>query len=160
MFNPHVPVRSHVVVRQPLPAPPERVFALFTTSIGLQSWFCDEAVSDPVVNGEVHASWHDEDGEQWARVGRWVELTPPCVAVVEWYAVQTGTAADEQPQASDYWRIAIAPADGASMVTVVSPILTSEVAMRAEVLSDAAKTGWEQTFSALRALLTEQGDDQ
>lgn len=157
MFNPHAPTPRQVIVRQQLPAPPERVFALFTTAQGLRSWFCDEAESAEALHGEVHAGWTEDDGSSWERIGRWVEFDPPRVAVLEWYGVQSAgkNAGEEGQLVPDYWRIAVAPDSEAagSVVTVVSPLVASDVAMRPELLADAARMGWEATFAALREML-------
>ncbi|MBM4344420.1 MAG: SRPBCC domain-containing protein [Deltaproteobacteria bacterium] len=157
MFDPHAPVPRQVIVRHALPGPPDRVFALFTSAAGLQSWFCDAAESVEALNGDVHAAWHDEEGATWERIGRWVVFDPPRVAVLEWYGVQTAgkNAGDDGQLAADYWRIAVAPGDdgAGSVVTVVSPLVASEVAVRPELLADAARVGWDATFGALRELL-------
>lgn len=151
------PARSHVIVRQPLPAPPERVFDLFCQGEQLQQWFCDDAESDPQLNGEVHAQWQDEDGQMWARVGRWQEFERPHVLALEWFAVQTADNPDATPQPSELLRIGIAPHENGSFVTVVSPLLTAETPIRAQILHDAARMGWEATFQALRELLQAEG---
>ncbi len=162
MFDPHKPTPRQVIVRHALPATPDRVFALFTTALGLQSWFCDAAESTESVNGEVHAGWQDDDGATWERLGRWVEFEPPRLAVLEWYGVQSaGKNAGEDGQLTpDYWRIGIAPLDDgdSSVVTIVSPLVASEVAMRPELLADAAKMGWDATFAALRELLASEAE--
>ena len=74
--------RRPVVVRHTLPAPPERVFRLFTTSGDLQRWFCDAVDTEPREGGLLHAAWQDDEGEPWDRMGRFVVFEPPRRVVI------------------------------------------------------------------------------
>lgn len=136
-----------IVVRCTLPASPARVFDLFTRADQLMMWFCDTAHSDLVVGGEVRAQWTDEEGEVWTRSGRWAELDPPFVAVLDWQ----GEAGTVEP-----FRIAIAPhAEGASL-TVLSPGLPPRDSIPQDVALDAARQGWEHTLEMLAGLLRDE----
>ncbi len=147
-----------VIVRQTVPAEPAVVFALFTAKRNLELWFCDEAQSDERLGGEVHALWHDDDGEgSHERVGHWIEWEPPNLAVVEWFGVQTvqetGETGERLP--SDFWRVAIAQHPEGSSVTVVSPVLHSDGVVRPQVLYDSAKLGWEMVLNGMGQLLSQ-----
>ncbi len=150
------------IVREPLPVAPERAFALFTRSTELVRWFCHQADSQEQPGGEVHASWLDEDGEPWDRVGRWIAFEPPHLAVLEWFDVETAGPQDPQPDPEtpvpparrDILRIAIAPDEQEGcVVTVMSPLLQSSVQLRGDVAADAVRHGWLMAFAELRILL-------
>lgn len=155
------------IVREPLPVAPERAFELFTRGSELVRWFCHEADSQEQPNGEVHASWLDEDGEPWDRVGRWVAFEPPHLAVLEWFDVETAGAELTQdlavaeelpPPRRDILRIAIAPDDeDGCVVTVMSPLLQSGAALRGDIAADAVRHGWLMAFAELRILLASEG---
>ena len=147
--------RQQVVVRQALPTSPERAFALFTNGPQLATWFCSEAESEEKLGGALHATWHEEDGESYERLGRFAEWQPPHMAVVEWLGGASQSADEAEPVeiAPDIWRLAIAPAADGCIVTVVSPLLRSEAPVRADILYETAKMGWEAVFQTLRELL-------
>lgn len=154
--------RRPVVVRHALPAPPERVFRLFTDGADLQRWFCDAIDAEPREGGLIHAAWQDDDGGPWDRMGRFAVFEPPRRVVIEWQAIDApGDPADPAQPASlkdagtpDRLQVAIV-GDGAggSTVTVVAPLPVADAAVRDEVRMEAAQAGWAQTFEALAALL-------
>lgn len=167
--------RRPVVVRHVLAAPPQRVFDLFTQGPQLSRWFCDAADSDVTQGGEVHAAWVDEEGEGWDRVGVWTELDPPYRGTLTWLDEEGEADPDPPalvddvqvilpiegqeappPREPDTFRFAIAPHPQGSMVTVISPLPTSSVQLRDEVLIDAVQQGWNQAFAELDALLQQE----
>lgn len=144
------------IVRESLPVAPERAFELFTRSEELKRWFCHEADVQEIHGGEVHVTWMDEDGEPWDRVGRWIAFEPPHLAVLEWFDVQTAAEpeqgeAEAQEKPRDVLRVAIAAEEEGCMVTVMSPLLQSQ--LRADVALDAVRHGWRMAFAELRELL-------
>ena len=158
-----------VIIRSPLPGTPEQVFDLLTAGDRLAQWFCDACDSDARLGGEVHASWVDEDGEPWDRIGIWTEFDAPHRLTLRWLAVQTAAdlavTGDQQiaigapaaePEA-DELKFAIAPHPRGAMLTVLSPTLVVETPMRAEVLEDATQKGWQQCFQLLEQLLAQSG---
>ncbi len=158
-----------VIIRSPLPGTPEQVFDLLTAGDRLAQWFCDACDSDARLGGEVHASWVDEDGEPWDRVGIWTEFDAPHRLTLRWLAVQTAAdlavtgdqhiaidAPPAEPEA-DELKFAIAPHPRGAMLTVLSPTLVAETPMRAEVLEDATQKGWQQCFQLLEQLLAQSG---
>ncbi len=161
--------RRTVVVRRALPAPPQRIFALFTDGSELSRWFCDKAESDVRQGGTIHAAWVDEEGQPWDRVGYWSELDPPYRATLTWLDEDDLAANSSQalvddrqvvipvPQAPDpeTFRFAIAPHAQGSMVTIISPLPPANPNVRDEVLMDAVQQGWDQALTALDALLRE-----
>lgn len=142
--------RRHVVVRQPLPVDPERAFQLFTRGSELERWFCNAALSDEAPGGVVEATWLDEDGEPWRRVGRWQAFEPPNLAILQW-------SVDDPQAPGDLLRIAIAPADSGCVVTVLSPLLVTDTPFSPEVLIEAVTLGWTTAFAELAALLQREG---
>ncbi len=147
--------RRQVIVRQPLPVPPEQAFLWFTAADRLAQWFCHTAASEPVVDGEVHCTWLDEDGETWQRRGRWAVLDEPSLVILQW-------SSDDQEAPGEVLRIAIAPAelhDGTAgcVVTVISPLLVTETAFSPDVLIEAVSTGWNMALAELGQLLNSQG---
>ncbi len=158
-----------VIIRSPLPGTPEQVFDLLTAGDRLAQWFCDACDSDARLGGEVHASWVDEDGEPWDRVGIWTEFDAPHRLTLRWLAVQTAAdlavtgdqhiaidAPPAEPEA-DELKFAIAPHPRGAMLTVLSPTLVAETPMRAEVLEDVTQKGWQQCFQLLEQLLAQSG---
>ena len=155
------------IVRESLPVDAARAFEMFTRSTELVRWFCDQADSQEQPNGEVHASWLDEDGEAWDRVGRWIAFEPPHLAVLEWFEVETapptadGPSETDQPlppARRDILRIAIAPEEeGGCTVTVMSPLLQSGTALRGDIAAEAVRHGWRMAFAELRILLGDPG---
>lgn len=153
------------IVREPLPVAPARAFELFTSSAELVRWFCHEVQSEQRAGGEVHASWLDEDGEPWDRVGRWIAFDPPNLAVLEWFDVETAQAEPAEalsepaePARRDILRIAIAPDDqDGCVVTIMSPLLQSAAQLRGDVAADAVRHGWLMAFAELRILLAAEG---
>ncbi len=152
-----------VIVRKFLTATPERVYELFTSSSGLSAWFCDHAVSDVAVGGYVHAKWQDEDGEAWERLGTWTELDPPFTATLTWLGAQPGQAeaepAPDDDQLADSFRFAIAPQAHGCVVTVLTPLPQTEVPVRADVLLDAIRQGWDLAFAELDMYLQQLDAD-
>ena len=154
------------IVREPLPVAPARAFELFTSSAELVRWFCHEAESQQQPGGEVHASWLDEDGEPWDRVGRWIAFEPPHLAVLEWFDVETAqpqaaenplAPGETEPVRRDILRIAIAPDDQEGcVVTVMSPLLQDSVQLRGDIAADAVRHGWMMAFAELRILLASE----
>lgn len=161
-----------VVIRHVLPAPPQQIWQLFTSGEQLARWFCDAADSDVRIGGEVHAAWVDEDGEHWDRVGVWTDLDPPYRATLEWLdddevtAPQEALTGDMQvvvgapeadvpatPKPRDSLRFAIAPHPQGSTVTVLSPLPQTTIAIREDVLREAAQQGWRKAFEELEQLL-------
>lgn len=144
------------IIRETLPVAPERAFSLFTRSEELKRWFCHEAEVQEMHGGEVHVTWLDEDGEPWDRVGRWIAFEPPHLAVLEWFDVETAADATAPAEATpqrprDVLRVAIAADDDGCSVTVMSPLLQSQ--LRPDVALDAVRHGWRMAFAELRELL-------
>ena len=159
-----------VIIRSPLPGTPEQVFALLTTGENLAQWFCDACDSDARLGGEVHASWVDEEGEPWERVGIWVEFDAPHRLTLRWLPVQTAAdlaltdaqqvvipAADAEPAEPEHdeLKFAIAAHPNGAMLTVLSPTPAVDVPMRPEVLEDATQQGWFQCFQLLEQMLAQ-----
>ena len=135
-----------IIVRSPLPGTPAQVFQLVTDGTQLARWFCDACEAEPRLGGDIHAAWIDEEGETWERVGVWEEYDAPYRATLRWYATEEGAEPEDL-------KFAVAPHPLGAMLTVISPPPQSEVALRPEVLEDAAQQGWHQCFQALEALL-------
>ena len=150
-----------VIIRSPLPGTPEQVFALLTEGAHLATWFCDACDSDPRLGGEVHASWTDEDDEQWDRVGVWAEFDAPHRLTLRWLPVQTAADLEQadappiEPEAHDELKFAIAPHPMGAMLTVLSPPPHVETPMRWEVLEETTQRGWQQCFQVLEQLLAQ-----
>lgn len=142
--------KRHVVVRQPLPVTPERAFLLFTRGSELERWFCHTVSCDERVGGVVEATWLDEDGEPWQRLGQWAAFEPPNLAVLQW-------ASSDPDVAGETLRVAIAPAEQGCVVTVISPLLTTETHFSADVMIEAVTIGWNTTFAELAVLLQKEG---
>lgn len=156
-----------VIIRSPLPGTPEQVFALLTQGEQLAKWFCDACDSDARLGGEVHAAWTDEDGEQWDRVGIWVEFDAPYRLTLRWLAVETAAdlaltdnqqvvvGAPEAVPQHDELKFAIAPHPNGAMLTVMSPTPQMDIPVRPEVLEDATQQGWQQCFQLLEQMLNQ-----
>jgi hypothetical protein len=78
------------------------------------------------------------------------------LAVLEWFDVQTAAEPgqgdpDGQGKPRDVLRVAIAADEQGCTVTVMSPLLQSQ--LRADVALDAVRHGWRMAFAELRELL-------
>ena len=139
-----------------LPAPPERVFALFVTPSAVRGWWsAGRAIIVPEPGGTWAAAWGDEDAPDYVSIFRIREYDPPrrIVFADGVYRAKSGPLPFEAAFVTTF---AVAPAAGGSRLTVVQEGFPGDAV--ADAFYAACEKGWHDTFEGIRRYLAEAGD--
>lgn len=88
---------------------PATIWEAFTNAEALATWWSQEAIVDPVVGGEIIASWPSMD---WTMRGRYTELVPHDLVAFTW-------SWDHEPDTPERLvQVTLEPVGGGTVVTL------------------------------------------
>ena len=143
---------QELTITRDMPAPPERVFAAWTTPRGITAWMGPPGVTvtDPIIDARPGGGFRFElrapNGEAHIAVGQYREVSPPNRLVFTW------SWEGKEPPFCDEMLITLtfaAHSDGATRMTLHQAQIGSTEAR------DAHQRGWDGSLTCLAEYLSE-----